>query len=68
MPWFGRRQKLKNAAEWDVFSGWRRWLCYTSKAGVCKSVKRDVNKRARQEAKQEIESELEEFYNEEERE
>lgn len=48
------RIPLKGGAEHDVFSGWRRVLCYTSRAGVCKSVKRKYNKRLRKAIKAEV--------------
>lgn len=47
----GHRAKLKGGGEWDVFSRWRRVLCYTSRSGVCKRVKRQFNKRQRKAAR-----------------
>jgi hypothetical protein len=44
----------RDGAEQDVFTSWRRVLCYTSRAGVCKKVKRKANRRERREAKAEI--------------
>lgn len=41
------RVKLKGGFEYDVFSGWRRVLCYTLRPGVCKKAKRAYNKRLR---------------------
>jgi hypothetical protein len=42
-------------AEQDVFSRyWRRRLCYLARAGVCRKVKRQANRRERREGKAEI--------------
>lgn len=48
------RIPLKGGDEQDVFSGWRKVLCYTSRAGVCKAVKRKYNKRLRKAMKAEV--------------
>ncbi len=50
----GHRGKLHGGTEWDVFTRWRKVLCYTSRAGVCKTVKRAYNKRQRKLVKMEI--------------
>jgi hypothetical protein len=50
----GHREKMTNGAEYDVFSSWRKYLCYTSKPGVCKKIKRQFNKRVRRQAKQDL--------------
>ena len=39
--------KMRGGFENDVFSGWRKLLCYTKKPGVCKKAKRQYNKRFR---------------------
>lgn len=49
----GHKAKL-NGAELDVMTRWRRWMCYTSRAGVCKGVKRQFNKRQRRAAKMDL--------------
>lgn len=41
------RVALKIGLDWDVFSGWRRMLCYTMRPGVCKKAKRAYNRRVR---------------------
>lgn len=41
----------KDAAEQDVFTGWRRLMCYTRRPGVCKAIKRQYRKRCRRVAK-----------------
>lgn len=50
----GRKQKLKGGDEYDVVCGWRGWYCYLKRAGVCKAIKRKMNKRARREAKRKL--------------
>jgi len=47
----GHREKLKSGDEWDVVSNWRKVLCSTQRAGVCKSVKTKLNRRARKDAR-----------------
>ena len=49
-----KRIPLKGGGEQDVFSGWRKVLCYTSRSGVCKAVKRQYSKRLRKLHKQEV--------------
>jgi len=45
----------RGGAEQDVFSRyWRRRLCYLARAGVCRKVKRQANRRERREGKAEI--------------
>jgi hypothetical protein len=41
------RVALSGSLEWDVFSRWRRVLCYTLRPGVCKKAKRAYNRRVR---------------------
>lgn len=51
----GRRQKLKNGGEFDVVAkNWRKILCYTQRPGVCKNIKRQMNKRTRKESKMKL--------------
>ena len=50
----GHSTKLKGGDEWDAFSGWRKYLCYLSRAGVVKRIKRGYNKRMRKQAKREL--------------
>jgi len=42
-----RKEPAKSGFEQDVVTGWRRVLCYTLRAGVCKKAKRQMNKRFR---------------------
>ncbi len=42
----GNKAKLSGAED-DVFTGWRRVLCYTSRAGVCKRVKQKFHRKQR---------------------
>jgi len=52
------KQKLKGGAEWDVFTKWRKSLCYTQRSGVCAKVKRRARRRLRHECNLELRSEL----------
>lgn len=45
---------MKGGFEQDVFTGWRKVLCYTQNAGVCKKAKKQYNKRVRRQIKLEI--------------
>ena len=47
----GRKQTLKGGEEYDVVSNWRKLYCYLHRAGVAKSIKKKMNKRARRDAK-----------------
>jgi len=51
---------MKGGFEEDVFSGWRKVLCYTQRAGVCKKAKKKYNKRVRRITKKEIRNNLRE--------
>jgi hypothetical protein len=46
------KRSMKNADEYDVFTGWRHIYCWTQRAGACKKVKQRVNRRERREGKQ----------------
>jgi len=46
-----KRIPLRGGTEMDVFTGWRRMLCYTQRAGVCKDAKRTYSRRLRSIAK-----------------
>jgi len=48
----GHKEKLKGGAEFDVVSKWRHYLCYLSRPGVVKSIKRQMNKRHRKNVKE----------------
>jgi len=58
----GHREPLKGGAEWDVLTGWRTYLCYTGKPGVCKGIKRGFNKRVRREATMTIHHQVNELH------
>ena len=45
---------IKSSDEQDVYSKWRRLLCWTQRAGAVKKVKRRTHKRERREAKVDI--------------
>ena len=51
---------IKNGDEQDAYTRWRYLLCYTSRAGVVKAIKRRTHKRERREAKHWIEEQLDE--------
>ena len=48
-----KRIAMTDAAEYDCFSRWRKWLCYLDRPGVKKSIRRGYNKRFRKAAKAE---------------
>ncbi len=48
----GHREPIKSGAEAAVVTGWRRVLCYTSRAGVCRRIKTVLAKRTRKAARQ----------------
>lgn len=54
----GWRSRLRGGAEWDAFSPWRRFLCYLSRPGVTKAIKRQFKKRDRKLERQRIRDEL----------
>lgn len=43
---------VKGGDEQDVFTGWRKVMCWTQRAGACKRVKRRANRRERREGRQ----------------
>ncbi|QOP65099.1 hypothetical protein PQE12_gp39 [Arthrobacter phage Adumb2043] len=49
-PSMGRR-RMAHWDEQDVYTGWRRVLCYTQRPGVVASIKRRTHKRERREAR-----------------
>lgn len=53
---------LKGGLEYDVLTGWRKYLCYTGKPGICKYVKNKYNRRMRQHGKKRIQVALDEIY------
>lgn len=50
-----RKEPAKRIAELDWVTGWRRVMCYLARAGVGKSLKRQMNRRARRRGKGECE-------------
>lgn len=48
----GKRRRV-NGGEQDAFGPWRKYLCYLSRAGVVKSIKRGAHKRERRDGKRE---------------
>lgn len=53
-----RKTPSKGGFEYDIFSGWRKVLCYAQRAGVPKKAKKKYNKRDRKLAKQELTKEM----------
>lgn len=43
----GRRPPVRTAAEQDTVTGWRRVLCYLSRAGTTSGIKRQIRRRER---------------------
>jgi hypothetical protein len=43
----------RGGIEQDVFSGWRKVLCYLAKPRICKWAKRQYNRRQRRQQRQE---------------
>lgn len=53
------RRPIKGWDEQDVLTSWRRFYCYTQRAGVCAQVKRGARRRERRQSKIDIERERE---------
>jgi hypothetical protein len=51
------RRPVVNGDEQDVYTSWRRVLCYVQKPGVVKAIKRSTHKRERREARRAIHTE-----------
>ena len=49
---------IKGWDEEDVYTGWRKYLAWTSRPGAVKKVKRRTHKRERREAQQWIQEQL----------
>lgn len=45
------RRKHKSADEYDVYSGWRQFMCWCQRAGATSGVKRRTRRRERRETK-----------------
>lgn len=45
------RRRVVGGSEQDALTGWRRWYCYTQRAGVTSKIKRQARRRERREAK-----------------
>ena len=53
------RRRIVTAEEQDVYTDWRRVLCWVTRAGAVKAVKRRTHRRERREARAEIRAALE---------
>lgn len=51
------KRRAINGGEQDVFTRWRRMLCYTQRGGVTSKIKRQARRRERREAKTAIRTE-----------
>lgn len=51
------KRKVVSAAEYDVVTGWRRYLCYLQRAGVTAGIKRQIRRRERREGRAEARKE-----------
>lgn len=51
------KQIIKSAAEYDVITKWKKYLCYLQRPGVSSGIKRQLRRRARHEAKLDIKNE-----------
>lgn len=60
---YGRRDNtpIRSGDEQDAYTVWRHLLCYTSRAGVIKAVKRRTHKWARRQARAEIDRDIKEM-------
>lgn len=50
------KEPAKGGLEQDVFSAWRKFLCYTQRPGVCKKAKKQNNRRFRKKGKREADN------------
>jgi hypothetical protein len=51
------RRGTRQGVGWDGFdvvTGWRRWLCWCSRAGATAAVKRRLRRRLRRDGKREL--------------
>lgn len=48
------RRRITTADEDDVYTGWRKVMCWTQRAGAVKKVKRRTHRRERREAREAI--------------
>ena len=47
------KRRAVKADEYDVVTGWRRYLCYMKRAGVVSAIKRRMRRRERHDANRE---------------
>lgn len=48
-----RRRAIRTPGEQDVHTRWRRWYCWTQRAGATRRVKTATNRRERREGRRE---------------
>lgn len=52
------KRRAVDGDEQDVYSAWRKLLCWTQRPGATKKVKRRTHRRERREARAEIQEQL----------
>lgn len=52
---------IKDGDEQDIYTGWRRVLCWTSRAGAVKKVKKRTHRRERRDGDKELERQLKDY-------
>lgn len=50
----GHKEKLKNAAEYDLVTNWRYFLCYMHNTSAPHKIKKQLSRRNRRQGKQEL--------------
>lgn len=48
-----QKRLIKSLTKEDVFTSWRRVMCWTQRAGACAAVKRRARRRERREGRRE---------------
>lgn len=48
------RRPAKQSDEYDVVTGWRKYLCYCQRPGVTSAIKKRMRRRERHEAKRSL--------------
>lgn len=53
---------IKDWEEQDAYTGWRKYLVWTSRPGAVKKVKKRTHHRERQEGKKEVRDQMKDIY------
>ena len=51
---------IKTWGEQDAYTTWRKLYCYTQRAGVVKSIKKETHRRERREGKKYVQEQVDE--------